>query len=373
MTNLKKLRVSLTKHGAHKVAEIIKSFPAEEVLNNIAGGFRDIVINEAQTRKNLSISDDGNVPEIWNKARELGDREVENLVLIAIIFSHFTLIETMKVAATTPMRGKIIKGNVISGKAFSNIKCILGELGFAIEQTSEYVIYDLRRIFTESQIIPLIQQLLKLKLLQAEWDEDKDFLSECLYLKFNKVFSLPEKDFINWINKMEQPDIVESIILQNEDEEDLSFGFVSGHHIRTEESVYYVSSQEAKEHKSLHNIISNSLYQYLADQYGSNFIATEHPIGRKSIDIVREDNGNYIFYEIKTYGSIQSCIREAIGQLMEYAYWTNNERAHKLIIVSLNPSTSSSSIYMEHIREKFGIPIFYQQYDLQNNYFFDCI
>jgi hypothetical protein len=47
------------------------------------------------------------------------------------------------------------------------------------------------------------------------------------------------------------------------------------------------------------------------------------------IDLVVRTGEGYEFYEIKTYGSARACIREAIGQLLEYAMWPGAEPARQ--------------------------------------------
>ena len=84
MTDLHRLRVSLTKHGAHKIAELIKAFPRDQVLQNTWDRYRDIKIDTAQARVNLSVDTKGNLPYIWDEVRKLGPEHVNDLVLLAI-------------------------------------------------------------------------------------------------------------------------------------------------------------------------------------------------------------------------------------------------------------------------------------------------
>ena len=54
MTELSKLKVSLTKHGAHKVAALLREYPIDEVLAHVSDNALDIKIEFAQARRNLS-------------------------------------------------------------------------------------------------------------------------------------------------------------------------------------------------------------------------------------------------------------------------------------------------------------------------------
>jgi len=62
----------------------------------------------------------------------------------------------------------------------------------------------------------------------------------------------------------------------------------------------------------------------------------EHPAGygANRIDIVVKDKSDLIFYEIKTYPTLKTSIREAIGQLMEYSLWTNQKKAKQLVVIT---------------------------------------
>ncbi len=72
MTDLSRLNVSLTKHGAHKIAELLKKYDKDVVLKHLWGSEPGIKIEAAQAKKTLSANSKGEVPEIWNKAKLRG-------------------------------------------------------------------------------------------------------------------------------------------------------------------------------------------------------------------------------------------------------------------------------------------------------------
>ena len=88
--------------------------------------------------------------------------------------------------------------------------------------------------------------------------------------------------------------------------------------------------------------------------------------GNNRIDIVVNSTDGHIFYEIKTYSVLQLSFRAAIGQLLEYAHFPNGKYATKLIIVSHLPITQDCQEYLEHLRLLTGLPIYYQQFDLND-------
>lgn len=81
MTDLRKLTVSLTKHGAHKVATLLKKYPKDQVLRNLRGTEPGVSIDLAQARKTLSASSSGVVPEVWATAQRQGSEAVDALAV----------------------------------------------------------------------------------------------------------------------------------------------------------------------------------------------------------------------------------------------------------------------------------------------------
>ncbi|MGB3079802.1 MAG: hypothetical protein WBB31_12035 [Saprospiraceae bacterium] len=132
------------------------------------------------------------------------------------------------------------------------------------------------------------------------------------------------------------------------------------------ETIKYEREPKAIEILYLHKAISKSLTKELKKQYGNENVTPEHPSGTGGckIDIVVNDKGKMLFYEIKTYTSMKSSIREAIGQLMEYALWTNQKRAIKFIVVTQpHGDCEQARVYFKHLRDTYKIPLYFQTYD----------
>lgn len=83
-----------------------------------------------------------------------------------------------------------------------------------------------------------------------------------------------------------------------------------------------------------HVEVSNRLVAYLEAQYGDVNVAQENSIGARRIDVVARTPAGDVFYEIKTYPSLRACVREAIGQLLEYAFYPDKSNAVKLVVVA---------------------------------------
>lgn len=113
-----------------------------------------------------------------------------------------------------------------------------------------------------------------------------------------------------------------------------------------------------------HSILQSKLYKLLVTDYGENNVAVEMPLYGKKIDVVVKRNNSYIFFEIKTNGTVKECIRSAFGQIMEYAYWPGLINANKLIIVGEHEIDKKTNKYLNFIKEEFGIPIEYMKLDI---------
>lgn len=131
----------------------------------------------------------------------------------------------------------------------------------------------------------------------------------------------------------------------------------------------------AKEYNKDHLYIQNGLADYLRGK--GHKVWTEWPSGngRSAVDVRSEKNGKYVYYEVKPYPDVRACIREALGQLLEYMYFrrdlTNEEIKHhlptKLIIVGKEKIDSNNERYLDLLTEKYKLPIEYRQFDLKRN------
>jgi hypothetical protein len=123
-------------------------------------------------------------------------------------------------------------------------------------------------------------------------------------------------------------------------------------------------SQEQIERDLRHNELQKLLYQRLARRFGSENVGTENPgANGTSIDlVVRRKRGQYWFYEIKTATSPRACLREALGQLLEYAFWPGAEKeVSRLVVVGESPLDKGGDDYVLCLRKQFSLPINYEQ------------
>ena len=117
-----------------------------------------------------------------------------------------------------------------------------------------------------------------------------------------------------------------------------------------------------------HNLLQDALYRRLVKKHGAENVGTESStgIGTRVDLVVRQPNG-YSFYEIKTSLQPRACMREAIGQLLEYAFWPGSQEAYQLIVVGETAADADAREYCRRLNERFSLPIQYQQIVLEGS------
>lgn len=111
----------------------------------------------------------------------------------------------------------------------------------------------------------------------------------------------------------------------------------------------------------IHDQMAQSLYDALIATHGRDKVSCEAVTssGRPADIIVRLAEG-YELFEIKTALAPRDCVREALGQLLEYAYWPGSPEFNALWIVGPSPIDGDTQEYLEGLRERFGMPLRYR-------------
>jgi hypothetical protein len=371
MTRLGRLTVSLTKHGAHKIALLLQKYDANSILQHLEGSEPGVNIELAQAKKNLSISADGNIPEVWNKARALGPDVINALVLVSIIFSHVHLIDMVRRADNrNGFSGTIRRERMQNEKAFTNFAHTFDELGYSVEHTSDHVRYDFRKFFDITGLNMLVEELLTLKLIDAQWDQKNSLVEEAIKLNFHEVFSLTAAEFKKWLEG-EGRDVVKAkanlkdaqyFFAADDATSTEKFQFKAGHNQKKIGEIPKDISPERRFVILKHNAIQNKLYEALCAKFGAECVGTEVPTGDgTSIDVVVKTKEFCWFYEIKTDATAKGSIRQAIPQLLEYAYWQCENHVDKLIIVSPAAITAEATRYLSFLNASFNLRFCYEQ------------
>jgi hypothetical protein len=110
-----------------------------------------------------------------------------------------------------------------------------------------------------------------------------------------------------------------------------------------------------------HNRIRDLLYQRLASKYGKENVGAELPSGVGTrIDMVAKVKKEYWFYEIKTALTPRICLREAIGQLLEYGLWPGAHKPARYIVVGEGTLDAEDEEYLQRLRSQYSMPIEYE-------------
>jgi hypothetical protein len=188
---------------------------------------------------------------------------------------------------------------------------------------------------------------------------------------------IPKENPINILSRYVFANFKEEFILEKEELSD-NFKFVHTETTDAEDSSDVKTKKVIRQPKAieivyLHDGISKSLTKSLRSEFGEKNVMREHwaGYGANRIDIIVNKKDKLSFYEIKTYASIKNCIREAIGQLMEYCFYPSTQKAVELIIVSQTPADTNTKKYMAQLRSCLNIPLYYQSYDLEKEFLSD--
>lgn len=112
-----------------------------------------------------------------------------------------------------------------------------------------------------------------------------------------------------------------------------------------------------------HNVIQERLVALLRERHGEDAVAAEHATGTggRADALVRRPDGRYQLYEIKPAASAADAVRQALGQLLEYAYRSGGLEPAALHVVSDAPPDEVTSVFLSRLQSEFALPIDYMQ------------
>lgn len=118
--------------------------------------------------------------------------------------------------------------------------------------------------------------------------------------------------------------------------------------------------------RRLHTDITRALEKYLAPEYTNakkNLSVEQTPFGMNKADVVITHKPGIIsIMEVKTSGLARKNIREALGQLLDYACWHPHLKIQKLIIISPSVLSVREKAHLAQICKQIAIPVGYWQY-----------
>jgi protein involved in ribonucleotide reduction len=105
-----------------------------------------------------------------------------------------------------------------------------------------------------------------------------------------------------------------------------------------------------------HSRIQNALYRSLIETHGTENVAMEE----NYIDVLVTTSEGVDLYEVKSASYASECVREAIGQLLTYAFRITDRKVKNIIVVGQYPLTQEELRFMKYIQSIISIPILYQ-------------
>lgn len=99
----------------------------------------------------------------------------------------------------------------------------------------------------------------------------------------------------------------------------------------------------------------------LEKQYGEGAVEAQ----RDFRDLILTTADRRVLIEIKASEDARQAIRDAFGQLLDYAYFDTVDRENpELFIVGRGAPTRETRGYLDHLRNRFGLEINYRQYKI---------
>lgn len=201
---------------------------------------------------------------------------------------------------------------------------------------------------------------------------------ECFNVRFkpeNSVLFDPYKTVSNFrekigtyhyvfVNDKPEEKIEEKIV---EAEKRRKFSFKPGMSAKSEKDRKFKRTITSYQIKPIHDKLQNILYDILVTKFGKENVGSETDTGNQSrIDLCVKLNDKITLYEVKSYPSVLTTIRVALGQLTEYAYYPDPiENLEEIIIVSHLPIDETDQDYLKVLRNKTGLNIYYQFLDIE--------
>lgn len=124
----------------------------------------------------------------------------------------------------------------------------------------------------------------------------------------------------------------------------------------------------------LHKKIQNAVVKLLSVHYTNLSLETENHILGQRVDIQGKlkDSNEWHYFEIKTY-SVKRSIREALGQILEYAHYPSSIRASRLYIIGPEKPDEMDIAYLNMLRKIYNLPIWFRWYSFEDNKLYDPV
>lgn len=112
-----------------------------------------------------------------------------------------------------------------------------------------------------------------------------------------------------------------------------------------------------------HNLLVDTLHTELVDEHNEDAVGTEQPSGLGGyVDaVVQHSERRFWIYEVKVAETASDAIRQALGQLLEYAFREGAWNPQKMFVVGEPALDEGSRRFLSRLRKEFALPIEYRQ------------
>ena len=109
-----------------------------------------------------------------------------------------------------------------------------------------------------------------------------------------------------------------------------------------------------------HNVLQEKVYDFLCKRYGPGKVQLE----KHGVDITLNTEGEVTLFEIKPFQSTRQCVREALGQLLQYSFQTGARRKRdvKLAIVGPSAPNAEDNEFVRYIKKSMLVPVTYMDF-----------
>lgn len=187
--------------------------------------------------------------------------------------------------------------------------------------------------------------------------------------EMSEFSDLKEKVIIRWNNprawhqwynnKME---VIEQIPTEGHSAQQPASGHFEQFHLNTDDRIRHIQETETVV-EAYHQKMQEAIKPILEREGYTEIVMEED-----HVDIRANWRDVPHFFELKTYDSAKACIREAIGQILEYAHYPQNSRATELIIVGPAVPTDDDKRYLKTLRDRYNLRLYYRYYNDKEKY-----
>jgi len=127
---------------------------------------------------------------------------------------------------------------------------------------------------------------------------------------------------------------------------------------------YFRMGSASRECSPEHARMQAALFEELSQEFPGGNICFE----KNYVDVTLETETERVLYEIKSDYSPRIVLRLAIGQLLEYAFYSSNNDGLKLRLVAVGRAhlSEADGQYLTHLRETFNLPLEYRQVSVRS-------